>query len=317
MKRKRLVVFMLGAVALYAGNALATDPVNLSGETLARANAGHPVRVVLASHVVDLCHSAPVRVSGTTAGSVEVRLVGAIDRGGRPYEWSPYPWRALRDRRGIWRGLLPAPPLFGIYRLRLRLDHGRRFLSSARWLMRVRAGADGSRRLLGERAAVEPHVREIRSEAGFEEVKGVSLERPARRAKRVVNDVRDGKPVGDRGLASRPASVRRRDGPAADGGGGSEGTLSVRRPHHPICNPVGFVFERIVDGADHELRLYSCPAHITSRRIAAGMTLTGTMRATLSAWGSSSGCTACPVVQPLVRPHGRCYGRSGDEAPRG
>jgi hypothetical protein len=27
--------------------------------------------------------------------------------------------------------------LFGIYRLRLRLDHGRRFLSSARWLLRV------------------------------------------------------------------------------------------------------------------------------------------------------------------------------------
>jgi hypothetical protein len=65
-----------------------------------------------------------------------VRLVGAIDRAGRAYEWTPYPWRALRVRQGSWRGLLPAPPLFGIYRLRLRLD-GRRFLSSARWLLRV------------------------------------------------------------------------------------------------------------------------------------------------------------------------------------
>ena len=66
-----------------------------------------------------------------------MRLVGAINRAGPAYQWSPYPWRALRDHRGTWQGLLPAPPLYGIYRLRLRLDHGRRFLSSDRWLMRV------------------------------------------------------------------------------------------------------------------------------------------------------------------------------------
>src|SRR5262245_55800756 len=78
------------------------------------ANAGHPVRLVLGSPVVDLYHSAPVRVSGTTAGSVDVRLVGAIDRAGRAYAWSPYPWQALRVHQGTWRGLLPAPPLFGI-----------------------------------------------------------------------------------------------------------------------------------------------------------------------------------------------------------
>jgi hypothetical protein len=102
------------------------------------ANAGHgPVRVVLGPRAVDLYHSASVRVSGTTAGSVEVRLVGAIDRAGRAYEWTPYRWRALRIRRDTWHGLLPTPPLAGIYRLRLRFDHGRRFLSSAGWLMRV------------------------------------------------------------------------------------------------------------------------------------------------------------------------------------
>jgi hypothetical protein len=105
------------------------------------ASAGHnssrPVRVVLGSRVVDLYHSDSVRVSGTTAGSVQVRLVGAIDRAGLAYEWTPYPWRVLRVDGGSWRGLLPAPPLFGIYRLRLRLDHGRSFLSSPRWLMRV------------------------------------------------------------------------------------------------------------------------------------------------------------------------------------
>ena len=104
---------------------------------LRRTGAAHLVRVVLASPVLDLYHSAPVRVSGMTAGSVDARLLGAIDRAGRAYDWSPYPWRALRDHRGTWRGLLPSPPLFGIYRLQLRLDHGRRFLSSARWLMRV------------------------------------------------------------------------------------------------------------------------------------------------------------------------------------
>jgi hypothetical protein len=107
------------------------------------ASAGHtrqvhrPVRVVLGTRVVDLYHSASVRVSGTTAGSVEVRLVGAIDRAGLAYEWTPYRWRALRIHQGSWRGLLSTPPLSGIYRLRLRLDHGRRFLTSARWLMRV------------------------------------------------------------------------------------------------------------------------------------------------------------------------------------
>jgi hypothetical protein len=121
---------------------LLTTAITVAAAALASvASAGHtssgPVRVVLGSRVVDLYHSDSVRVSGTTAGSVEVRLVGAIDRFGRAYRWTPYPWRELRDHGGSWRGLLPAPPLFGIYRLRLRLDDGRRFLSSPRWLMRV------------------------------------------------------------------------------------------------------------------------------------------------------------------------------------
>jgi hypothetical protein len=103
----------------------------------AQANAGHSVRVTLATRTVDLYHSASVRVRGTASRSVEVRLVGAIDRGGLAYEWTPYPWQALRVRHGIWSGQLPAPPLYGSYRLQLRLDRGRRFLSSARWLLRV------------------------------------------------------------------------------------------------------------------------------------------------------------------------------------
>jgi hypothetical protein len=122
---------------LLLATAFAVGAAALASGASAGHTSSHPVRVVLGSRVVDLYHSASIRVSGTTADSVEVRLIGAIDRAGLAYKWAPYPWRALRVDGGSWRGLLPAPPLFGIYRLRLRLDHGRGFLSSARWLMRV------------------------------------------------------------------------------------------------------------------------------------------------------------------------------------
>ena len=119
---------LLGSAAI-AGAAVLTTVANAGGQS--------QVRVVVAAPAIDLYHSASIRVSGTAARSVEVRLVGAIDRSGLAYKWTPYPWRALRAHQGSWRGLLPAPPLYGIYRLRLRLDHGGRFLSSARWLVRV------------------------------------------------------------------------------------------------------------------------------------------------------------------------------------
>lgn len=110
----------------------------------ARANA--PVRVEFGSHEIDLYHSASVRVSGVAARVAEVRLVGAIDRRGLAYEWKPYHWRELRPRQGAWLGLLPAPPLPGIYRVQLRLDRGRRLLSSTRWLLRVFPDARTARR---------------------------------------------------------------------------------------------------------------------------------------------------------------------------
>ena len=91
-----------------------------------------PVRVTFGSHVIDLVHPESVSVSGIDARGVEVRLLGAIDRAGLAYEWAPYPWRRLRFLRGAWRGVLPAPALLGIYRLQLRLDDGRRLLSSNR-----------------------------------------------------------------------------------------------------------------------------------------------------------------------------------------
>jgi hypothetical protein len=87
--------------------------------------------------VTDLYHDSSIAVSGLTAGGVEVRLLGAIDRTGLAYQWTPYPWHRLRPRHGTWRGLLQPPPLFGSYQLQLRLDPGRRLLSHACWLLRV------------------------------------------------------------------------------------------------------------------------------------------------------------------------------------
>jgi len=103
---------------------------------VAAAGSG-PVRVVLGTPAIDLYHSASVRVSGITARSAQVRPFGAIDRAGLAYEWTPYRWQALQARDGTWHGLLPAPPLFGIYRLQLRFGHRRKVLSSPQWLLRV------------------------------------------------------------------------------------------------------------------------------------------------------------------------------------
>jgi len=103
----------------------------------AAADGSRPVRVVLDTPAIDLFQSASVRVSGIATRSAQVRPVGAIDRAGLAYEWTPYRWRALRIRHGIWHGVLPAPPLFGIYRLQLRVDDCRTVISSPRWLLRV------------------------------------------------------------------------------------------------------------------------------------------------------------------------------------
>ena len=95
------------------------------------------VDLELAPRVIALFRSDSVTVSGITAHSVDVRPLGAIDSRGLAYVWTPYPWHRLRLQRGTWRGTLPAPALLGIYRLQVRLDHGRKFLTSTSWLMRV------------------------------------------------------------------------------------------------------------------------------------------------------------------------------------
>lgn len=90
----------------------------------------------LGSAVIDLLDSDPVSVRGITAHSVEVRLLGAIG-GPLAYQATPYRWQRLRLVHHAWRGALPAPGLLGIYQLQLRLDHGRRFLTSTDWRLRV------------------------------------------------------------------------------------------------------------------------------------------------------------------------------------
>jgi hypothetical protein len=68
---------------------------------------------------------------------VSVRLRDANDPAGRAYHWTPYPWHRLELVRGEWRGVLPAPPLRGVYQLQLRVEHRKRLLQSPRWLLRV------------------------------------------------------------------------------------------------------------------------------------------------------------------------------------
>jgi hypothetical protein len=102
-------------------------------------------RVTLLSPVIDLYHSASITVSGLNGRHADVRLLGAIDRTGLAYEWTPYPWRPLGLIGSSWHGLLPAPPLLGIYQLQLRLD-GRTLLTSPHWLLHVFARGTMSRR---------------------------------------------------------------------------------------------------------------------------------------------------------------------------
>jgi hypothetical protein len=56
-----------------------------------------------------------VRVTGVTSASLDVRVIGGTTRVGKLL-----PWTALALRHGVWRGLLPAPALRGVYAIELR-----------------------------------------------------------------------------------------------------------------------------------------------------------------------------------------------------
>lgn len=114
--------------------------------TRAGSPSEQPVRVRLQSRVTQVYHSTTLSVSGIAARRVDVRLLGATDRAGIAYEWTPYPWQRLRQVGETWRGVLPAPALPGIYVLQLRLDGGRSLLSSAHWLLRVFPRGTSTRR---------------------------------------------------------------------------------------------------------------------------------------------------------------------------
>jgi hypothetical protein len=126
--------------------AVAVCLVGIAPAAAAQRDHGPHVRLSLRSPVIDLFHSASVRVSGIAAQQAEVRLIGAIDESGLAYEWTPYPWQRLRLVRGTWQGVLPSPALHGIYRVQLRLDHGRARLSSNNWLLRVFPRGSSTRR---------------------------------------------------------------------------------------------------------------------------------------------------------------------------
>jgi hypothetical protein len=123
------LIFGLGAAGAAKANSISTRYGTRPQAAL--------VRVTLPSPVIDLYHSASITVTGLDARHADVRLLGAIDPTGLAFEWTPYPWRPLQLIGNSWHGVLPAPPLLGIYQLQLRLDHGRTLLTSPRWLLHV------------------------------------------------------------------------------------------------------------------------------------------------------------------------------------
>ena len=146
MRPKRSIAAL--AVSLAAAAALS------AGGSAAGGAPRSGVQVRLGRHVIDPFHSNSIRVSGLTGRSVDVRLLGAIDMRGRAYRWAPYEWRRLHLRQGVWHGLLPAPVLPGIYQMQLRLDHGRRLVTTRRWLERVFPAGTESRHSFRTPAAV-------------------------------------------------------------------------------------------------------------------------------------------------------------------
>jgi hypothetical protein len=119
------------------------------------------IRVRVQPRVVEYRPSR-VSVTGIAAGEVSVRLRGADDPAGRAYRWTAYRWHRLRPEQGSWRGVLPAPPLRGIYQLQLRVQQSKRLLQSPRWLLRVMPpGTLEHPAFRTPRAAVDDYVRNL------------------------------------------------------------------------------------------------------------------------------------------------------------
>ena len=97
---------------------------------LSDATAGASARVGLRPSVVRLGQRAGIVVH-VPARSVQVLLKGATDETG-----SPLQWQSLRLVNGAWRGSLPAPALYGVYPIVLRVG-GAHYVESPTWLLRV------------------------------------------------------------------------------------------------------------------------------------------------------------------------------------
>jgi len=141
-KRERWVIAQASLLVAVVALTLGSEAAGAAKASFASTRFGTQqrpalIQVTLSSPVIDLYHSDLIAVRGLKARTAQVRLLGAIDRRGLAYEWTPYPWRRLRLLRGRWHGLLLPPPLLGIYQQQLRVDNGRTLLTSTRWLLRV------------------------------------------------------------------------------------------------------------------------------------------------------------------------------------
>jgi hypothetical protein len=126
MKRLTLTSGLAAAIAFVAATA-AVAPAR-------PANPSAGPRVTVSPAVVARGHTAVITVSGVRAPSLQARAAGASANLGQRL-----PWTALHLRRGVWRGVLPAPEFRGVYPLELRVRAGAPVLRSEGWLLRVLA----------------------------------------------------------------------------------------------------------------------------------------------------------------------------------
>src|SRR5262245_58291073 len=135
-----LLAMMAGfpGATLSTPTARAQDLVVACDRHLAVALPGHTsLGVALKPCAIDLFQHTSVVVTGVSARSVEVRLIGATAAAGSAYKWTPYRWQRLRLVRRAWRGSLPAPALRGIYQLQLRVQGREPVVRSLPSLLRV------------------------------------------------------------------------------------------------------------------------------------------------------------------------------------
>jgi hypothetical protein len=129
--------------------AIALLPLTGATSSLAETPPGGTSPTIRVSpSTVTRAHHARITISGIRTRSLQVRVNGATDRAGRPL-----PWQRLRRSGGVWRGILPAPALRGVYRIRLRTGSGALRVGPAVFL-RVLALRTGRRPSFRDPAAV-------------------------------------------------------------------------------------------------------------------------------------------------------------------